>query len=109
MNEVSTASLLNQLNRLSERVDAEKLLNGIENTVSNTNSFADVMKDTLSAINDQQMKAGAMGTEYQLGNKDIDTAKLMIEIQKARVSFEALNQVRNQVVSAYQDVMNMQV
>lgn len=107
MNQIQASQLLQQLNQLSERVDADKLLNNVD--AKSDNSFSNLMKETLSNINEQQLSASNMGTEYQLGNKNIDTAQLMIEIQKARVSFEALNQFRNQVVSAYQDVMNMQV
>lgn len=108
MNTMSADNLLTQLNQLSERVNANTLITQLD-TTQGAQSFADLMRDTLQAINTQQLKSSEMGTQYQLGNKEIDTAALMIQIQKARVSFEALNQFRNQAVSAYQDIMNMQV
>lgn len=42
-----------------------------------------------------------------MNDPNVSLAEMMIERQKARVAFEALSQVRNQVVSAYRDIMNM--
>lgn len=113
-NDIAISNLMNQINQLSEKVNVDNLISNID-SVNNSNvkkdseSFSELMADTLQEINKQQRKASDMGTEYQLGNKEIDTAELMIQIQKSRVAFEALNQFRNQAVSAYQDIMNMQV
>lgn len=108
MNTVSASDLLSQLNQLSERIDTNNLIEQLDKSHV-AHSFTDLMRDTMQEINSQQLTSSEMGTQYQLGNKEIDTAALMIQIQKARVSFEALNQFRNQAVSAYQDIMNMQV
>lgn len=113
MNDMAVSSLMQQINALSQRVNADQLIDNISTPAifesENQDSFSNLMSNALQEINKQQKMSSEMGTQYQLGNKDIDTAELMIQIQKARVSFEALNQFRNQAVSAYQDIMNMQV
>lgn len=113
-NEIAISNLMNRINQLSEKVDVDNLIKNIDSVndfdaKKDKDSFSELMADTLQEINKQQRKASDMGTEYQMGNKEIDTAELMIQIQKSRLAFEALNQFRNQAVSAYQDIMNMQV
>jgi flagellar hook-basal body complex protein FliE len=44
-----------------------------------------------------------------MGDPQVDITQVMIQMQKASVSFEAMNQVRNRLVSAYQDIMNMPI
>ena len=52
-----------------------------------------------------------MPTEFKLPElgENVDLSQVMIAVQKSRVSFEALTQVRNKLLTAYQDVMNMSV
>ena len=44
-----------------------------------------------------------------MGDRDVNLVDVMIGLQKASLSFQAMTQVRNRLVSAYQDVMNMQL
>lgn len=71
--------------------------------------FGDMLSNAVNAVNDTQMKAGAMQTAYVKGDPSVGLTEVMIQSQKASVSFEALTQVRNKVVKAYEDVMNMPV
>ena len=50
-----------------------------------------------------------MATAYESGNRDVSLPDVMIQLQKANLSFQAMTQVRNRLVSAYQDIMNMQI
>jgi len=50
-----------------------------------------------------------MATAYEQGDPNVDITRVMIASQKASVSFEALTQVRNRVVQAYEDIMKMPV
>ncbi|MGE0115376.1 MAG: flagellar hook-basal body complex protein FliE [Steroidobacteraceae bacterium] len=72
-------------------------------------SFADVLKQGLSQVNQTQQGADAMATAFQRGAPGVELADVMIEMQKASVSFRAVTEVRNRMVSAYQEIMNMQI
>jgi flagellar hook-basal body complex protein FliE len=72
-------------------------------------SFASVLKQGLSQVNQMQQSANSMATAFQRGAPGVELADVMIESQKASVSFRAVTEVRNRMVSAYQDIMNMQI
>jgi flagellar hook-basal body complex protein FliE len=72
-------------------------------------SFASVLKQGLTEVNQMQQSANSMATAFQRGAPGVELADVMIESQKASVSFRAVTEVRNRMVSAYQDIMNMQI
>ena len=71
--------------------------------------FADALKSSLSSVSDAQMKAGEMGKKFQSGDDSVSLSDVMISMQKASIGFQATVQVRNKLVSAYHEIMNMQV
>ena len=71
-------------------------------------SFADLMQQAIGKVNETQMQASSLRKAFELG-EDVDISAVMIAVQKSRISFEALTQVRNKLLTAYQDVMNMSV
>lgn len=70
-------------------------------------NFGDVMKNALEFVNTQQVEASTLSDKFERGEKGVDVAQVMVAIQKANLSFQAATQVRNKLVSAYQDIMNM--
>jgi flagellar hook-basal body complex protein FliE len=60
-------------------------------------------------VNSQELTAGKMADAFQRGDPGVELPQVMLEMQKASVSFRALTEVRNRVVSAYQEIMNMQI
>jgi flagellar hook-basal body complex protein FliE len=70
--------------------------------------FADTLKDALDGVNASQAKAAGLTEAYQKGEVT-DVAKVMLARQEAGVAFEATLQVRNKLLSAYQDIMRMGV
>ena len=71
--------------------------------------FADVLKKSIDQVNQTQQKAETMAANFAAGDGNTNLHDVMIELQKANVSFQEMVQVRNKLVSAYQDVMNIQV
>jgi flagellar hook-basal body complex protein FliE len=71
-------------------------------------NFADTLKGALDGVNAAQAKAADLGEAYQRGEVT-DVAKVMLARQEAGVAFEATLQVRNKLLSAYQDIMRMGV
>lgn len=72
-------------------------------------SFSDALKASLDQVNNMQLQAEKMGKDFAMGNDDVSLSDVMINGQKANIAFQATVQVRNKLVSAYQDMMNMQV
>ncbi len=71
--------------------------------------FSDLLKNGLNAVNQSQQKSDDLATAFQRGTPGVELADVMIEMQKANVSFRAATEVRNRMVSAYQEIMNMQI
>lgn len=74
-----------------------------------TNSFADVLKQGLEQVNSTQQRAATLSDQFERGVPGVELPQVMLELQKANVSFRALTEVRNKLVNAYQDIMNMQI
>jgi flagellar hook-basal body complex protein FliE len=71
--------------------------------------FANVLKSSLDGVNQTQRQAEAMQKAFVLGDDKVSLSDTMIAMQKANISFQTAVQVRNKVVAAYNDIMNMQV
>jgi flagellar hook-basal body complex protein FliE len=71
--------------------------------------FSDVLKASLNQLNQGQVKAEQIGQKFAMGDDSVSLSDVMITGQKASISFQATVQVRNKLVSAYRDIMNMQV
>lgn len=72
-------------------------------------TFSDSLKVMLERVNEQQLKADGLGQRFALGDDKVNLSDVMIERQKASLSLQATVQVRNKLVSAYHEIMNMQV
>ena len=72
-------------------------------------AFGQLLKQGIDSVNQTQQSASALADAWERGTPGVDLAKVMIESQKASVSFRALTEVRNRLVSAYQDIMNMSI
>lgn len=77
--------------------------------VAGAPDFAQVLKDSLDKVNQTQLQADQAGAKLAAGDNTQNLHEVMIALQTASVSFQEMVQVRNKIVSAYQDVMNMQV
>jgi flagellar hook-basal body complex protein FliE len=71
--------------------------------------FASVLRAGLDEVNRSQQTAGALADAFERGSPGVELPQVMLELQKASVSFRALTEVRNRLISAYQDIMNMQM
>lgn len=71
--------------------------------------FANVLQNSIAQVNQTQQQAETMAANFAAGNSTENLHDVMIALQKANISFQEMIQVRNKLVSAYHDVMNMQV
>lgn len=71
--------------------------------------FSQVLKNSIDSVNETQKSASELTEAFQSGNPNVDITQVMIALQKADVSFQAITQVRNKLVDAYQEIMRMSV
>jgi flagellar hook-basal body complex protein FliE len=71
--------------------------------------FANLMKNTVDQVAGMQNQATALANAYEAGDKGVDLTKVMLEVQKAGLAFHAMTEVRNKLIDAYTQVMNMSV
>ena len=71
--------------------------------------FAKILQNSIEQVNQTQQQAETMAANFAAGDGNANLHEVMISLQKANVSFQEMVQVRNKLVTAYHDVMNMQV
>lgn len=71
--------------------------------------FSDAFKNALQSVSKAQNDAGRLQNEVQMGNPSVSLEETMLAMQKSQIGFQAALNVRNRMVQAYTDVMNMQV
>ena len=82
---------------------------GNESNAVGAADFGALMKDSIDQVNEAQQHAKELATSFEAGAPDVNLPEMMVAMQKASLSFQAMTQVRNKLLSAYQEVMNMQV
>jgi flagellar hook-basal body complex protein FliE len=116
MSNMHIDSVLSQIRSLSSQVHSvNSPLNGssaaqtLGKTSSANGSFATMMRDGIEQVNQTQMRATDLATAFERGAPGVELSDVMLEMQKANVSFRALAEVRNRFVNVYQEIMNMQI
>ncbi|HMM55189.1 MAG TPA: flagellar hook-basal body complex protein FliE [Candidatus Desulfobacillus sp.] len=71
--------------------------------------FGQILKSTLDQVNQAQLSAQQLAQDFSAGTGNASLQDVMMSLQKANLSFQQMVQVRNRLVSAYHDIMNMQV
>jgi flagellar hook-basal body complex protein FliE len=71
--------------------------------------FGATMKAALDKISETQTTARAQAQDFELGKPGVQLNDVMVDLQKSSISMQMGIQVRNKLVSAYSDIMNMQV
>lgn len=108
MSTIDVNNLLSQMRQLSAQVrPAETAFKAAP--VAGPADFGALLKQSISAVGQNQMEAGRMAASFERGDAGADLGRTMISIQKADLSLNAMAQVRNKLVDAYKDIMNMPV
>ncbi len=72
-------------------------------------NFRTAMSDALKSVSQSQLESSRLQREVSLDNPTVSLEETMVAMQKAQLGFQATVQVRNRLVSAYTEIMNMQV
>jgi len=108
MSDMQIQQVLNEMRRLSAGASGHG--NGVEATQGGGPAdFARTLQQSLQNVNATQQKSAELATAFQLGDPQVSLSQVMLAGQKASLGFEATVQVRNKLLSAYQEIMNMQV
>ena len=73
------------------------------------NNFGTLFNSAVDAVNGVQQESSALKKAYELGTPGVSLTQVMVASEKAGVAFQAMTQVRNKLVEAYKDIMNMPV
>jgi flagellar hook-basal body complex protein FliE len=104
MSGVEMTRLLAEMQRLAATADSRP-----SEATHETQGFADLLKSSINAVNDAQTSAADMAAALEVGDKSVSLPEVMIALQKASLSFQAMTEVRNRLVTAYQEIMNMPI
>lgn len=69
--------------------------------------FGVLLKQSIDQVNEVQQHAATMADAFERGEPNLNLSEVMIASQKAGIAFQGMVQVRNKLVEAYKDVMNM--
>lgn len=105
-NIISPDALLAQMRAMMEQAQG---LPKAPVQVETQGGFSNLLNQAVNAVNDTQQQANKLATAFQQGDPNVQMSEVMLSLQKANVSFTAMVEVRNKLVSAYQEIMNMQV
>jgi flagellar hook-basal body complex protein FliE len=103
MSDLTATHLLGEMQRLKTIARNET------ESKTETLDFANVFKGLFKDANSAQKQSGELANAFQMGDDSVDLTDVMIASQKSRLAFQAVLQVRNKLVNAYQDIMNMPV
>ena len=105
-NTITPDTLLIQMRAMAAQAQGQSVSSATPESGAN---FADLLKQSIDKVNDTQIEAKKLTDAFQQGDPDIQMSEVMVALQKSSVSFQAMLQVRNKLVSAYQEIMNMPV
>ena len=83
--------------------------NAIETGQPARADFQKTLSNAIDGVSKTQNEAGALQHAFEMGDPRADLARVMVAMQQSQVAFKAAVEVRNGLVQAYQDVMNMPV
>ena len=76
--------------------------------VENNNAFGDRLSTAFKSVADAQMQSAQITKDFELG-RETDLSKVMVQQQVSGIGFQLTLNVRNKLLSAYKDMMNMPV
>ena len=102
-------SLLEQIRQHQQQISETRIEAGFEvDSDNNQVNFSELVGSALDEVNTLKKSSAASAAAYESG-VDIPLSDVMVNMQKASLAFEATLQVRNKVLKAYEDIMNMPV
>ena len=105
-NSINPDTLLTQMRAMAAQAQGQS---SAVNKPEGQADFSDILKQSVDKVSETQMDSKKLADAFQSGDPNVQVSEVMVAMQKSNVSFQAMLQVRNKLVSAYQEIMNMQV
>jgi len=119
--DIKTNSLFAQMQNMSLQAAGNKLpaVGGDLSSMSSTNpvgqvnkssnDFGNLLTDALKTVNELQQDTGAKKMAFEMGDRNVTLAEVMVASSKSGIALDATVQVRNKFVEAYKEIMSMPV
>lgn len=107
MNNIGVEQVLSQMRTLAAQAQGQKQAQNVSE--ASGVEFSNLLKTSINAVNDVQKTSGDLKTRFEMGDSSVNMVDIAIASEKSKIAFTAMTQVRNKLVQAYQDVMNMPV
>ena len=104
---VSMDALLAKMNAIRETMPRAGAASAAK--ADGAQDFAAALKASIERVDGGQKASADLAQRFQLGDSTVSLEETMVAMAKANISFQQMVQVRNKVISAYHDIMNMQV
>lgn len=101
------ASVLSQIRSLQGQIGQPAAPLQDAGATSKAPGFAETLQKAAASVNDSQLESARLKTAFEFGDPNVDLVRVMMASQQAQIGFRATVEVRNRLVQAYQDVMNM--
>jgi len=105
-NTINPDTLLTQMRAMAAQAQGKSTETG---SATGQSDFSELLKQSVDKVNEAKMESKNLQDAFQAGDPNVQVSEVMVAMQKSNVSFQAMLQVRNKLVSAYQEIMNMQV
>ncbi|MFA5677513.1 MAG: flagellar hook-basal body complex protein FliE [Pseudomonas sp.] len=102
-------SVLQQMQALSSQAAGAPARGQRVDTAVGSGGFAAELHASIERINQLQATSRSQAEAFQIGDPGVSLNDVMVDMQKASIAFQMGVQVRNRLVAAYKDIMNMQV
>ena len=107
MSSIQISQVLAEMRALQARASGAPM--EAPQSIAGPSEFANMMMSQVDNVAKMQNSAHALANSYEAGDKSVDLTKVMLEVQKAGLAFHAMTEVRNKLIDAYTQVMNMSV
>jgi flagellar hook-basal body complex protein FliE len=106
---VDISETLSKIRAISNKTDVFGIAGAKPADETRFSQIMSVAKDSISSVNEAQLRADSVREAYLTGDSNVSLSQVMMTTMKSRVAFEGLLVVRNKLLEAYKEIMNMPV
>ena len=106
MSDIGINNVLQQIRTFSNEINSHS---SDSSKGSSAVDFTALLKESVDKVNELQKESRQLSEAFERGDGNVSLAQVMVAGQKSSLAFQALTQVRNHLISAYEDVKNMPV
>ena len=109
MSDVGMNQVIAQMRVMASAARSEGAPGGAVQGVAGRMDFSALMQDSIDAVNASMMEAKVKASAFESGDPQVSLTEVMVATQRAGLEFRAMTEVRNKLLTAYQEVMSMPV